>query len=286
MVSRREMGGGREVQYTVSKNGGRLAYHKVSGTTPNVLYIPGLNIQCIEDSFNYSSSFPGFMSGKDGEKAEHLKSHCTRLGRTFVRYDPTCMGDSEGSMEKVQFKDWVDDAAMVLVEQCEGPTVLVGSSMGGWISLLLATRSEFKHLVKGLVLVAPALNFFRPYYQQMVKELPLEQQEKLERGEMVAVEDEYGITYLRKSFADASADLELDLSKPLEVSLPCRILHGARDATIPCKNSVGLMENLAGNNVELVVRKEAEHRFSEPKSLQVLTESLEGVMRDIEQGQQ
>jgi len=268
VVSRREMGGGREVQYTVSKNGGRLAYHKVSGTTPNVLYIPG------------------FMSGKDGEKAEHLKSHCTRLGRTFVRYDPTCMGDSEGSMEKVQFKDWVDDAATVLVEQCDGPTVLVGSSMGGWISLLLATRSEFKHLVKGLVLVAPALNFFRPYYQQMVKELPLEQQEKLERGEMVAVEDQYGITYLRKSFADASEDLELDLSKPLEVSLTCRILHGARDATIPYKNSVGLMEKLVGNNVELVVRKDAEHRFSEPKSLQVLTESLEGVIRDIEQGQQ
>jgi len=266
-VPRREMGGG-EVQYTTNKNGGRLAYQKAIGTTPNVLYIPG------------------FMSGKDGEKAEHLQSHCTNLGRTFVRYDPTCIGDSEGSMEKVQFKDWVDDAATVLVEQCEGPTVLVGSSMGGWISLLLASNEEFKHLVKGLVLVAPALNFFRPYYQQMVKELPQEQQAKLERGEMVAVEDEYGITYLRKSFAEASAELEFDLSKPLEVSLPCRILHGARDATIPYKNSIGLMESLIGNNVEVIVRKEAEHRFSEPKSLQVLTESLEDVIRDIEQGQQ
>ena len=226
------------------------------------------------------------MSGKDGEKAEHLESHCTSLGRTFVRYDPTCIGDSEGSMETVQFRDWVDNAAKMLVEQCDGPTVLVGSSMGGWISLLLASRKEFKHLVKGLVLVAPALNFFRPYYHQMVKELSLEQQAKLERGEMVAVEDEYGITYLRKSFADATAELELDLSKPLEVSLPCRILHGARDATIPFKKSAELMEQLIGNNVELVVRKDAEHRFSEPKSLQVLTQNLEDVMRDIEQGQQ
>ena len=156
----------------------------------------------------------------------------------------------------------------------------------GWISLLLASNEEFKHLVKGLVLVAPALNFFRPYYQQMFKELPQEQQAKLEKGEMVGVEDEYGITYLRKSFAEASAELELDLSKPLEVSLPCRILHGARDATIPYKNSIGLMESLIGNNVEVIVRKEAEHRFSEPKSLQVLTESLEDVIRDIEQGQQ
>ena len=153
------------------------------------------------------------MSGKDGEKAEHLRSQCTRLGRTFVRYDPTCIGQSEGSVEEVQFKDWVEDAAKMLVEQCAGPTVLVGSSMGGWISLLLASRAETRELVKGLVLVAPALNFFRPHYHQMASELSVQQQAKLERGETVAVEDEYGVTYLRKSFVDASAELELDLSK-------------------------------------------------------------------------
>ena len=153
-------------------------------------------------------------------------------------------------MEKVHFKDWVEDAATVLVEQCDGPTVLVGSSMGGWISLLLASRSEFRHLVKGLVLVAPALNFFRPYYQQMAKELPLEQQAQLERGEMVSVEDEDGITHLRKAFAEGSADLELDLSKPLEVSLPCRIARCQR-RNPSAKNSVELMEKLIGNNVEL-----------------------------------
>ena len=80
--------------------------------------------------------------------------------------------------------------------------------------------------------------------------LPPEQQAKLGRGEMVAVEDEYGFTYLRKSFADASADLELDLSKPLEVSLSCRIARCQR-RNPSAKNSVELMEKLIGNNVEL-----------------------------------
>ena len=210
-----------------------------------------------------------------------MKNHCTSLGRTFVSYDPTSIGDSEGSMETVQFKDWVEDAATMLVEHCDGPTVLVGSSMGGWISLLLASRREFKDQIKGLVLVAPALNFFRPHYHQMAKELNLEQQVALERGEVVAVEDEWGVTYLRKSFVEASAELELDLAKPLEVSVPCRILHGVRDASVPYRNSVELMETLVGTNVELVVRKEAEHRFSERKSLEVLTESLEDVIKDI-----
>ena len=214
-------------------------------------------------------------------QAEYLRSHCNCNGRTFVRYDPTCIGQSEGSVEEVQFKDWVEDAAKMLVEQCAGPTVLVGSSMGGWISLLLASRAETRELVKGLVLVAPALNFFRPHYHQMASELPVEQQVKLEKGETVAVEDEYGVTYLRKSFADASAELELDLSKPLDISVPCRILHGARDATIPYRNSVELMEKLVGSNVELIVRKEAEHRFSENKSLEILTKSLEDVISDI-----
>lgn len=93
VMPRREMGGG-EVHYTINnKKGGRLAYQKVIGTTPNVLYIPGLNIKWYEKGFNYSFPFSGFMSGKDGEKAEHLESHCTSLGRTFVRYDPTCIGD-------------------------------------------------------------------------------------------------------------------------------------------------------------------------------------------------
>ena len=221
------------------------------------------------------------MSGKNGDKIAHLKNHCTSLGRTFVSYDPTSIGDSEGSMETVQFKDWVEDAATMLVEHCDGPTVLVGSSMGGWISLLLASRREFKDQIKGLVLVAPALNFFRPHYHQMAKELNLEQQATLERGEVVAVEDEWGVTYLRKSFVEASAELELDLSKPLEVSVPCRILHGVRDASVPYRNSVELMEALMGTNVELVVRKKAEHRFSERKSLEVLAQSLEDVIRDI-----
>jgi len=258
------MSGGRDgVSFFLNKNGHKLAYEKVTGSAPNILYIPG------------------FMSGKDGEKAEHLRSHCTKLGRTFVRYDPTCIGQSEGSVEEVQFKDWVEDAAKMLVEQCAGPTVLVGSSMGGWISLLLATRAETRELVKGLVLVAPALNFFRPHYHQMASELSVEQQAKLERGETVAVEDEYGITYLRKSFADTSAELELDLSKPLDISVPCRILHGAKDATIPYGNSVELMEKLVGSNVELIVRKEAEHRFSENKSLEILTKCLEDVINDI-----
>jgi len=129
-------------------------------------------------------------SGKDGQKAEHVKRWCQETGRSFVRYDPTCLGASPGDWSTVELQDWRDDAGEVLEKVCGGPTVLLGSSMGGWISLLLATNprsaltclrhcvtchpspitchlsrvvTRYQELISGMVLVAPAINFFRPH---------------------------------------------------------------------------------------------------------------------------
>jgi len=140
-------------------------------------------------------------SGKDGQKAEHVKRWCQETGRSFVRYDPTCLGASPGDWSTVELQDWRDDAGEVLEKVCGGPTVLLGSSMGGWISLLLATNPRYQELISGMVLVAPAINFFRPHYKQIVSGLPPEERARLEQGEVVVKTDDTGFTtHLRWSW--------------------------------------------------------------------------------------
>ena len=101
-----------------------------------------------------------------------------------IRYDASSLGESEGDKETVEFADWVDNAATVLERLGSHSNVIVGSSMGGWIGLWLASQREFAGKISGLVLVAPAVNFTRPHYQRVYSSLPATYQQRLDRGEV------------------------------------------------------------------------------------------------------
>ena len=100
------------------------------------------------------------------------------------RYDPTCIGDSPGSWETLEFRDWVENAEAVLESVGAEKNILVGSSMGGWISLLLASRSKLRQNIKALVLIAPALNFLRPFYQQIYANSEEDIRRSLDNGQV------------------------------------------------------------------------------------------------------
>jgi pimeloyl-ACP methyl ester carboxylesterase len=247
------------------EGGERLAYERVEGReegAATVLYVPG------------------FTDGKEETKGTHMRQHCIDRGLHYVRYDPLGVGDSSGSLDSLQFSDWVSNASTVLERLCPTPTVLLGSSMGGWISVRLALQHRQK--VAGLVRVAPALNFLRPYYQHYYSSLPKEVQVKLDRGELHLLEEEDGsLTPLMKSFVESSVEWEIDLGRGLDLQVPCRILHGVRDASVPYGQSVALMEALGSQQVELIVRKEAEHRFTEPKSLEIISQSIDALVAQL-----
>ena len=101
-----------------------------------------------------------------------------------IRYDASSLGESEGDKETVEFADWVDNAATVLERLGSHSNVIVGSSMGGWIGLWLASQKQLADKISGLVLVAPAVNFLRPHYQQVYSNLPSQDQHRLDRGEV------------------------------------------------------------------------------------------------------
>ena len=94
------------------------------------------------------------------------------------------MGDSEGSLETVEFGDWVHNAGTVLETLGSADNILVGSSMGGWISLWLASQEKFAEKISGLVVIAPALNFIRPHYELTYRGLSQEDRQRLDNGEV------------------------------------------------------------------------------------------------------
>ena len=100
------------------------------------------------------------------------------------RYDPTCIGDSPGSWDTLEFRHWIENAEAVLEAVGAENNILVGSSMGGWISLLLASQSKLKQKIKALVLIAPALNFLRPFYQQIYANSGEHVRRSLDNGEV------------------------------------------------------------------------------------------------------
>jgi len=242
-------------------NGNKIAYEKLEGSVelPTVMFVPG------------------FMSGKDGDKPKHLREY--NKNYTYIRYDPTCIGESPGDWTSLEFQDWVENAGSILENLGSSQNIVVGSSMGGWISLWLASQEKYKEKVKSLLLIAPAVNFLRPFYAEIVRKLPQEVQDKLERGEIHQIEDQYGVKPLKKSFAENSAKFEIDLGQPIDISCPVRILHGVADDSVPYKSSLGIMELLVSEDVEVIYRKGAGHRFSEEESLKLLESNLEKIIQ-------
>lgn len=251
-----------QIKFLDLPNGKKLAYEKVDGSSnlPTVMFVPG------------------FMSGKDGDKPKHLREYCMKKNYTFIRYDPTCIGDSLGDWTSLEFQDWVENAGSVLENLGSKENIVIGSSMGGWISLWLASQEKYKEMIKSLMVIAPAVNFLRPFYADLLKKLPQEARDTLDRGEIYQIQDEYGIKPLKKSFAENSANFEIDLSQPIAINCPVKILHGVADDTIPYKNSLRIMEKIMSEEVELIYRKGAEHRFSDEKSLKLLETCLEKII--------
>jgi len=257
------------VQYLKLKDGKTLAYEKLQSRKSNsrtVIYIYG---------FLASSK-----SGKEASKVSFLRQLCLENDYTFIRYDPTSLGDSTGTKRSVEMKDWVEDAGAVLENLGSEHNVIVGSSMGGWIGLWLASQPQFSRKISGLLLVAPAVNFFRPHYKLTYRQLPAQHQQSLDRGEVVNIEwDKDQDLGLRKSFVEKSLQYELNFRQGINVTCPVTILHGVEDDSVPYQKSIRIMNKLKTEEVELVYSKSADHQFSDNKSLQILSTAFKKMMK-------
>jgi len=215
----------------------------------------------------------GFMSDMSGTKAVALEDYARREGRDFLRFDYRGHGQSSGRFEDGTIGDWAGDALAALDELTEGPQILVGSSMGGWIALLVARARPQR--IAGLIGIAPAPDFTEDLIWGRATP---EQRAALESAGYVDRPSEYSAEPYRITYRLIEEGRDhLLLNAPIPITCPLRLIHGMQDVDVPWQTSLRLAEAVESDDVEVILVKSAAHRLSEPEDL----ERLERVIEDV-----
>lgn len=235
-----------------------LAYAATPGRPPTVVFLPGLR------------------SDMTGTKALRLERHCAARGQAYVRFDYRGHGASGGRFEESGVSDWRDDALAVLDALVEGPAVLVGSSMGAWVMLLVALARPER--VKGLVGVAAAPDFTEDL---IAPGLDQAQREALERDGVVHLPSAYGPpTPVTKHLLE-DGRRHLVLRGPLPIRCPVHLLHGQQDPDVPWQTSLRLAAALESAAVTVELVKDGDHRLSREEDLRRITAAVDRVLEEV-----
>jgi pimeloyl-ACP methyl ester carboxylesterase len=236
-----------------SGRGVSIAYHSTPGKSPGVMFCGG------------------FMSDMTGGKALALEAFCRARGQAFVRFDYAGHGQSSGRFEDGTIGGWTEDALAVLDRVGQGPQVIVGSSMGGWVAINLALARPDR--LKALVGIAAAPDFTEDLIWH---DLPPEAKMMLETD---------GVVYERSEYDDKPYPITMNLIHEardhlrlrgeIAIDAPVRLLHGLLDADVPWKRSLMLAEKLRTPDVRVVLVKDGDHRLSREQDLVLLTRTVE-----------
>jgi pimeloyl-ACP methyl ester carboxylesterase len=227
--------------------GRSLAFNRRDGRGPTVVFLPG------------------YMSDMEGSKALALDSWCEGRGRAFLRFDYGGCGASPGDFEAQSLADWQGDAT-AMIDSVDGPVVLVGSSMGGWIMLLAALARPER--IAGLIGIAAAPDFTDWGFSHADKAT-------IARDGRLVEESPYGDNpyVTTRTFWESGETLKL-LGGEIAIDAPVRLLHGQADPDVPFDISLGIAQRLRSADVQTILVKDGDHRLSRPKDIALLTATL------------
>lgn len=228
-----------------------LAWRRLPGRGPGVIFLGG------------------FHSDMTGSKAEYLAQWCAARGQAFLRFDYGGHGASGGEFAQGCIGTWLADAELVLTSLTTGPQILVGSSMGGWIALLLAQRHPER--LAGLIGIAAAPDFTEDL---MWAQFPQAVRDQITREGQWLRPSEYGAPYPITRALIEDGRRHLVLRAPLAIAAPVRLLHGQQDPDVPWQLSLRVAETITGSDVEVTLIKEGDHRLSKPAELALLGRTL------------
>lgn len=240
----------------VTPQGRRIAYHLSDGTGPAVVFLGG------------------FKSDMGGTKALHLEKWTRDAGRAFLRFDYSGHGESGEEFTDGAIGDWFEDACAA-IGLLAGKVVLVGSSMGGWISLLVARAMPER--VAGIVTIAAAPDFTE---DSMWSGFSDAQKQELMAGQ-VALPSEYGEPYIiTRRLIEEGRD-RLVLRDPLPLPFPVRSLQGTADADVDMSVALRLLDHAQSPDMRLTLVDGADHRFSDDDCLDLIVSSVEEVLERV-----
>ncbi len=210
----------------------------------------------------------GFRSDMMGTKAEFLKDKCQSLDCPYVRFDYRGHGQSDGEFKESCISEWTEDATDILNHVVRGDVLLVGSSMGGWISLLLALQNSKR--IHGLIGLAAAPDFT----QWMKKKMNDVQRQQLMVQGYFELSNDYDDPYvITQKLLDDGQQNSL-LSVPLDIQCPVRLIQGMKDDAVDWRVAKQIQDVITGQDVEVILLNEADHRLSAPDELDVLYEQV------------
>ena len=240
-----------EPQFLITKGGRKIAYHQRAGQRTGVVFLGGLR------------------SDMGGAKALYLDDWAQSQNRAFLRFDYSGHGQSSGKFADGAIGDWFADAQAALT-LTTGPQILVGSSMGGWIALLLARAVPER--IAGLVGIAAAPDFTE---DGMWAGFDENQRKQLLDAGQIALKSDYSdipTIVTRRMIEDGRSHLVL--RSPLHLPFPTRFLQGTADIDVPPSVALALLDHAQGPDMRLTLVKGADHRFSTPDCLAMITAAL------------
>lgn len=245
--------------FLTTPEGRRIAHHLTPGAAPGVVFLGG------------------FRSDMEGTKAVHLEDWARRTGRGFLRLDYSGHGQSSGDFLDGCIGDWAEDAIAAISGLTRGPQVLVGSSMGGWISLLVAKALPGR--VAGLVGIAAAPDFTEDGMWAAFSED--ERRQLAETGRVEQPSDYSDAPYVITRRLIEDGRRRLVLRDPLPLPFPVRLLQGTADADVDRSVALRLLDHAEGEDIRLTLVKGADHRFSTPHCLALVERTVEEVLARV-----
>ena len=232
----------------------RLAYRHRPGRGPTILFLPG------------------YASDMEGTKAVALDACAECEGRAMLRFDYAGCGASDGAFEAQTLATWRGDVLAMIDEVIEGPVLLVGSSMGGWLMLLAALARPDR--VAGLVGIAAAPDFTFWGFSQ-------DQKMEILREGRIEEPSPYGDPVVTtRAFWESGEALRL-LHGPIAIDCPVRLLHGQADADVPWQYSLELMKLLRSADVQTAFVKDGDHRLSRGRDVALLIATVNGLLEEL-----
>jgi pimeloyl-ACP methyl ester carboxylesterase len=241
------------------EDGATIAYHQLDGKAPGVIFLGG------------------FMSDMTGTKARRLQAFCAARGQAYLRFDYFAHGASSGSFADATVGRWREDALAVLDRLTAGPQLLVGSSIGGWLMLLVALARPER--VAGLVGIAAAPDATEAL---MWAKFPPELRARILGEGAARVPSAYnaeGYLFTRKLIEEGRRHLLM--AKPVAIARPVRLLHGMRDPDVPWQTSLALADRLESRDVSVTLVKDGDHRLSTESDLTLLERTLAALVDQL-----
>ena len=250
-VGLRTLAGMSATQFHELPDGRKIAYRHTAGTGPALVFLPG------------------YMSDMNGSKAAAVFDHAVPAGRECLLLDYSGCGQSDGAFSDGSLSRWRDEVLALISAQVSGPVVLVGSSMGGWLMLLVGLALGER--LAGLVGIAAAPDFSEWGYDEA-------QQTRLAAGETVLEDNPYGPepTPTHARFWQDAQENRL-LSQEIPLNCPVRLLHGQEDHDVPPEISLRLAAALASTDVQVTLVKGGDHRLSRDGDIALLLRTIESL---------